>query len=162
MGSAAPLVLAAGSALLSSGVAGPAAAQSAQTALLAGAYTLGASVVVRTLTGRSRPLEGQGSSHFAGPSRGSYASGFTSNHTALAFALVTPFAQQHNMPWLYGVAAATALGRVQQREHWLSDTVGGALLGYGIASLLLLQQEQNERSPTIRVTPQSVHADWRF
>jgi membrane-associated phospholipid phosphatase len=162
VGSAAPLVLAAGSALLSSGVAGPAAAQSAQTALLAGAYTLGASVAVRTLTGRSRPLQGQGSSHFTGPSRGSYASGFTSNHTALAFALVTPFAQQHNMPWLYGVAAATALGRVQQREHWLSDTVGGALLGYGIASLLLMQQEQDERSPRIRVTPQSVHADWRF
>jgi len=28
--------------------------------------------------------------------------------------------------------------------------------------LLMMQQEQNERSPKIRVTPQSVHADWRF
>ncbi|MDO9611634.1 MAG: YjbH domain-containing protein [Serpentinimonas sp.] len=160
---AVPLALAAGSALLATGLAGPAASGTAQTALLAGAYTLGASMAVRTLVGRSRPTQGQGSSHFEGPSSGSHRSSFTSNHTALAFALVTPFARQHQMPWLYAVAAATALGRVQQREHWVSDTVGGALLGYGIGTLLSLQQEgQPSGAPRIRLTGQSVHADWQF
>lgn len=160
--SAAPYLLAAGSALLASGVAGPAAAGTAQTSLLAGAYALGASVAVRTLAGRSRPREGQGSAQFSGPGAGSLRSSLPSNHTALAFALATPFARQHDMPWLYGVAAATALARVQQREHWLSDTVGGALLGYGIGALLSMQQEANPSGPRIRVTGQSIQADWRF
>jgi len=162
VGNALPLAFTAGSALLATGIAGPAASGTAQTALLAGASALGASMAVRTLAGRSRPLQGQGSSHFQGPESGSHRSSFTSNHTALAFALVTPFARQHQMPWLYGLAAATALGRVQQREHWVSDTVGGALLGYGIGSLLSLQQENPERGPRVRLTAHSIHADWSF
>lgn len=160
--SAAPLLMAAGSALLASGVAGQPAASTAQTSLLAGAGALGASLAVRALAGRSRPLQGQGSGHFSGPGPGSIRSAFPSNHSALAFALATPFARQHQMPWLYGVAAATALGRVQQREHWLSDTVAGALLGFGIGSLLSMQHEAGGGGPHIRFTGQSIQADWRF
>lgn len=158
---AAPYVLAAGAGLLATGMVGESAAHTAHTSLYAGAYTLGVSMLVRGLTGRSRPNDGLGSRDWAGPSSASFKSGFVSNHTALAFALATPFAQQHNMPWLYGVAAVTALGRVQQREHWLSDTVGGALLGYGIGSLLSYQATKGGL-PHIRVTPDTVAADWSF
>jgi membrane-associated phospholipid phosphatase len=87
-------------------------------------------------------------------------SGFASNHVATAFALVTPFAQQHDMPWLYGLAAATSFGRVQKREHWVSDTVAGAFLGYAIGSMLTDQHKQS--SMRLSVTPQSVEANWAF
>ena len=65
------------------------------------------------------------------------------------------------MPWLYGVAAASAFGRVQKRDHWISDTVAGALLGYGIGSLV---NDQNPEKTGMRlsVTPQSVMANWTF
>jgi membrane-associated phospholipid phosphatase len=39
------------------------------------------------------------------------------------------------MPWLYGVAALVNAARVGSREHWVSDTVGGSLLGYALGHL---------------------------
>jgi len=159
--SAVPYLLAVGTGVLATGVAGPSIAATAQTSLYAGVYAIAASMAVRGVTGRSRPLSGQGSGQFAGPSAGSFNSGFVSNHSALAFALVTPFAQQHNMPWLYGLAASTALGRVQKREHWVSDTVAGALLGVGIGSLLSMQQT-GAVQPRIHVGTDSVTAQWSF
>ena len=80
---------------------------------------------------------------------------------AIAFALATPYAQEHNMPWLYAVAASTALGRVQQREHWLSDTVAGAMLGYAIGSLLTDQQHERS-SVRLSLTPTTITAQWSF
>jgi len=163
--SATPYLLAAGTGVLASGVAGPSLAATAQTSLYAGAYTIAASMAVRGITGRARPVQGQGASQFAGPSGSSFESGFVSNHTALAFALVTPFAQQHNMPWLYGLAATTALGRVQQREHWLSDTVGATILGVGIGTLLSIQQTRQQTwaaRPRVHMGRDSVMAHWTF
>jgi membrane-associated phospholipid phosphatase len=136
-----PLLMALGAGALSTGIAGEPAAHTADTALRAAAYSLGANLLLRGTVGRSRPLDGQGRADFNGFSGKAFQSGFASNHTALAFALATPFAQQHDMPWLYGLAGATALGRVQKREHWVSDTVAGALLGYGMGSLLGQQQQ---------------------
>ena len=60
------------------------------------------------------------------------------------------------------MAAATALARVQKREHWVSDTVGGALLGYAVGSLLVDQQRGSESRIRLSITPQSVVAHWAF
>jgi membrane-associated phospholipid phosphatase len=80
----------------------------------------------------------------------------------VAFALATPFAQQYNMPWLYTAAASTALGRLNDREHWLSDTVAGGLMGYAIGSLLFEQQQGRRRAMRLSATPQSIDATWSF
>jgi membrane-associated phospholipid phosphatase len=112
--------------------------------------------------GRSRPFEEQGNSNFNGFNSGAFQSGFVSNHMAVAFALVTPFAQQHNMPWLYVAAGATAFGRVQKRDHWVSDTVAGAFMGYAIGSMLTDQQRHDHTGMQLSVTPQSVTANWKF
>ena len=114
------------------------AASTGETAIKAAAYSLGASIATRYVMGRSRPTDGLGNTHFGGFRSGAWQSGFPSNHVAVAFALATPFAQQHDMPWLYGVAAATAFGRVQKRQHWVSDTVAGAAMGYAIGLWPLL------------------------
>lgn len=156
-----PVLMALGTGLLYTGIAGDAAASTAETALKAGAYTVGASVLTRYAVGRARPYQELGNTHFDGFSSGAWQSGFTSNHVALAFALATPFAQQHDMPWLYGAAALTAVGRIQSRDHWLSDTVGSALMGYAIGTLVG-QQQRSPKDMQLTVTPQSVRADWQF
>ena len=156
-----PTALALGAGLLYTGIGGQPAASTAETALKAAAYTLGANLTTRFVVGRARPLDGQGNSHFKGLGSGAIQSGFPSNHVAVAFALATPFAQQHNMPWLYAVAAASSFGRVQKREHWVSDTVAGAFMGYAIGSLLS-DQQRSQSGMRLSVTPQSIVATWSF
>ena len=77
---------------------------------------------------RSRPLEGRGPTDFGHERR--FDSSFPSVHTALAWSVLTPIAQHYDAPWLYGVAAVTNAARVAGRDHWLSDTVAGSVLGY--------------------------------
>ena len=86
-----------------------------------------------------------------------------STHMGAAFALVTPFAQHYNAPWLYAVAGATAFGRIQQRQHFASDVVAGGLMGYLAGDLLLDQQKKNRREPRIAIgANRSVTAAWEF
>ena len=156
-----PVLMALGAGVLYTGIAGSDNASTAETALKAGAYTLGASVLTRYVVGRARPNQELGNAHFDGFGSGSTQSGFPSNHVALAFALATPFAQQNDMPWLYGAAALTAVGRIQSRDHWLSDTVGGALMGYAIGTLVG-NQKNPDKGVRYTVTPQSIEANWSF
>jgi membrane-associated phospholipid phosphatase len=157
-----PGVLALGAGVLFTGIGGLPAASTAETALQAAAYTLGTNLVTRFVVGRSRPSRELGSADFNGFTGAAAQSGFASNHVAVAFALATPFAQQHNLPWLYAVAAATSFGRVQKRDHWVSDTVAGAFMGYAIGSLLTDQQQQKQTGVRLSVTPHSVVANWSF
>lgn len=76
-----------------------------------------------------------GASDFSPFPEGAQGDAFPSRHTAVAWALATPFASHYDAPWLYGVAALTNVGRIADREHWLSDTVAGSLLGYGLGRL---------------------------
>jgi membrane-associated phospholipid phosphatase len=79
-----------------------------------------------------------------------------------AFALVTPFAQQYDMPYLYALAATTAIARVEQREHWFSDTVAGGLLGYAVGSIMSGQQLRREKGWQMQAFPGRVGATKRF
>ncbi|MBA3057839.1 MAG: YjbH domain-containing protein [Gammaproteobacteria bacterium] len=156
-----PMALALSAGLLYTGIGGEPAASTAETALKAAAYTWGANLATRYVVGRARPSQELGNASFDGFKSGAAQSGFASNHVAIAFALATPFAQQLDMPWLYAVAAASTFGRVQKREHWVSDTVAGALLGYAMGSLLS-EQQRNPYAMRLSVTPNAVVANWSF
>jgi hypothetical protein len=156
-----PVVMGLGAAVLYAGMAGPETASTAETALKAGAYTMGTSFLTRYAVGRARPYQGLGNTNFDGFTTGAFQSGFTSNHVSLAFSLVTPIAQKHDMPWLYGVAGLSALGRLQTRDHWLSDTVASAAMGYAIGTLVG-QQKNSDKGVRYVLTPQSIQANWSF
>lgn len=157
-----PFAAIAGAGALLTGVAGEKAASTAQTAFLSAGLTVGANVGLKYAVGRARPLDGQGAGAFNGGGSGAPQSSFASNHVATAFALMTPFAQQYDMPSLYLVAASTAFGRVQQREHWLSDTVAGGLLGYAVGSLMSNQQLRREKSWQLDLAPGRIGATKSF
>jgi membrane-associated phospholipid phosphatase len=105
---------------------------------VAGAAAL--SIATKNIAGRARPSEERG--HWARSGNRSDAS-FPSNHAVVAFAAVTPFAQEYDAPWLYGVAAVASAGRTANRQHWVSDVVAGGLLGTAIGAWLWQSQRDN-------------------
>lgn len=130
LGKAVPYALAAGAGLLWLGDERGALGQTARASVVAGLSAYGLNQGLRYVVGRARPREGLGNTSFDGFRGRALQSGFASNHTALAFALATPFAENHGANWLYGAAALTGLSRLQSGDHWLSDVVAGGLLGY--------------------------------
>jgi membrane-associated phospholipid phosphatase len=86
------------------------------------------------------------------PDGGTYS--FPSGHTAAAFA-VAPVLAARLGPWAavpaYGFAAATAMGRLEDRKHYLSDVAFGAALGWSVG--LAVAGDHGRRWPAIAMTP---------
>jgi membrane-associated phospholipid phosphatase len=116
------------------------------------------SMATKHIVGRARPNEELGQwSRSADRSNAS----FPSNHSTVAFAAVTPFAQEYNAPWLYGVAAVASMGRVAGREHWVSDVAAGGVLGYAMGSWLWqTQRDKSHSSFAVSPGPKSVSVAW--
>lgn len=136
------------------------------TALKSGGIALLANTMLRAGIGRGRPIDGQGTQSFSPFGANSLKSGFPSNHTTAAFALAAPLAQHYDAPWLYGLATVTAIGRVQSRQHWLSDTVAGGVLGYAIGSVLTDEYKERNYSGKAKreflASPNSVAVRWNW
>jgi membrane-associated phospholipid phosphatase len=116
------------------------------------------SMATKRIVGRARPSEGLG--QWSKASDRSDAS-FPSNHSTVAFAAVTPFAQEYDAPWLYGLAAATSLGRTAGRQHWVSDVVAGGVVGYAMGSWLWQAQRDNSGSKfAVAPGPKSLSVAW--
>ncbi len=121
------------------------------------AASVGVTAVGKYAIGRARPEENRGSWARIGEDRSRSDSSFPSGHSAVAFAAVTPFAQEYDAPWLYGVAALSSAGRVAGRKHWVSDTVAGGIIGYTVGTLLWKGQRDNTRSKwTIAPGPKEI------
>jgi hypothetical protein len=74
---------------------------------------------------------------------------------------VTPYAKEFDMPWLYGVAALTNAAAVGSREHWVSDTVAGSVLGYALGHLAWEARRASRLgAPRLALTPDSVALQW--
>lgn len=125
-----------------------------QSALSAGIW----SRVGKILTGRMRPGATYGDKefnrdHWFGPfgqfdsdERGTRGIGaydaFPSGHTAAAFSIATVFAGTYSdrklVSWLaYTLASVVAVTRMVEHEHWASDLIPGALIGYGCGRQVL-------------------------
>jgi hypothetical protein len=116
------------------------------------------SMATKRIAGRARPSEGLG--QWSKTSDHSNAS-FPSNHSTVAFAAVTPFAQEYDAPWLYGLAGASSMGRAAGRQHWVSDVVAGGVLGYAVGSWLWQAQRSDTRSSfAVAPGPKSVSVAW--
>lgn len=130
-------------------------------ALEAGAASYAAATGFKYLVGRARPDSGLGHSSFDAFSTNATNSAFPSRHSAVAWAVATPFALEYDAPWIYSLAAATSLARVGSREHWVSDVVGGGLLGYAMGYWFWRSaRDASIGRPRLLVTPRSIGLGW--
>jgi membrane-associated phospholipid phosphatase len=126
------------------------------------AGAVGVTALGKYAVGRARPDEDRGPWAKVGSGYSRSDSSFPSGHSAVAFAAVTPFAQEYDAPWLYGVAAVSSMGRVAGRKHWVSDTVAGGIAGYAIGTLLWHGQRDLSRSKlSIVPGPKEVSVAWQ-
>jgi len=105
----------------------------AATLALAGAT----STLTKLALGRPRPSESLDADGYV-PFSGQDA--MPSGHTTVAFALATALADDIHRPWasvgLYTLASGVGWSRINDNRHWLSDVVGGALVGITSAKLV--------------------------
>ena len=111
--------------------------------IFAEAATYATNLVLKLVTGRSRPDSSADPFDFH-PFRNRQ-SGFVSGHTSMAFVLATTLSEEID-GWvddalLYTFAGGTAWSRLNDNRHWPSDVVGGALLGYSIGKMAVDQWE---------------------
>lgn len=126
------------------------------------AGALGVTTVGKYVVARARPDEDQGPWSRVGPGRSRSNSSFPSGHSAVAFAALTPFAQEYDAPWLYAVAAVSAMGRTANRQHWTSDVVAGSLIGYAMGTVLWQAQRDNTPSKwSVAPGPKEISVAWQ-
>jgi membrane-associated phospholipid phosphatase len=124
---------------------------------VAGALAISAGA--KHFIGRARPSQEMGNCRCSSNRNDS---SFPSNHSAVAFAAVTPFAKEYDAPWLYSLAALSSMGRVAAREHWVSDVVGGSVVGYAIGTWLWRAQRDDTKSQfAIAPGAKEISVAWR-
>ena len=85
---------------------------------------------VKLAVGRVRPADDKGNDAFR-PFSGN--DSFPSGHTTQAFAIASAVSMHADSPWVgaaaYGVAGLVGLSRMETRDHFAADVLGGALVG---------------------------------
>jgi membrane-associated phospholipid phosphatase len=94
--------------------------------------------------GRARPIQNEGPHSFH-PGSGSHQS-FPSGHATNAFAFATAIAAHYDgwaVPTLvYTIASGVAMSRVNDRAHFPSDVLAGALIGHAVAKSIVFRHRQ--------------------
>ena len=162
-GNALPWIGLASTAILALDGSDPVRSRTAFAATEAGASGILLATGLKYLVGRARPDQGLGASSFKPFASTGYDS-FPSRHAITAWAIATPFAREYDAPWLYGIAALSNLSRITGQNHWVSDTVASAALGYGLGMLFWEANSatRNKREPRVMVNPNSVKLAWEF
>jgi membrane-associated phospholipid phosphatase len=96
--------------------------------------------IPKILVGRERPdnLAGDGPYAIKGPFHGS---SFPSGHTTAAFSIASVIATQYrDTKWVpfaaYSVASLVGISRIYDNKHWLTDVIGGAVVGTLVGNLV--------------------------
>lgn len=105
----------------------------------------GATIVLKQLTKRARPdqlLISKPDAWYGPSGYGGY-DAFPSGHSLRSFAVATVLAGVYeDKPWVgiaaYSLAGFASLSRLAYGEHWISDVVAGAALGYFVGRGVLL------------------------
>jgi len=92
--------------------------------------------VLKATTGRSRPFKQEGNTRFSLFATENPNWSFPSGHATSAFAVSSALSTRIKRPWatvgLYALSTLTAMQRVYDDKHWLSDTIVGAAIGTAV------------------------------
>jgi hypothetical protein len=117
-------------------------------------FAVAATALLKGLTGRSRPDQNQGTTHFR-PFSGLNSS-FASTHVAASFAVATVFADRYGASAGmvgYTLATAVAAARVYSDQHFASDVVAAALIGWGMGYFLSKRHGADEDPTAWQIQP---------
>jgi hypothetical protein len=118
---------------------------------------------LKSVFGRARPANDLGNHAFKPFSTTAGYDSMPSGHTIILWAVATPFAEEYDAPWLYGVAAVTNLARVGSRQHWVSDTVAGSVLGYAIGKVFWESSRAPKKGePRVLIHPSGINMAWEL
>ena len=122
-----------------------------------------ASAGIKVLTCRERPDANSqqptaNSQSWLGPFATFESTSFVSGHSTRAFALATTVAGFYpEKKWIgivsYSLATMTSLGRVISKEHWTSDVIVGAALGYFIGRGVVKFNEKIGNINQVKIEP---------
>lgn len=127
-------------------------------------YAEVASAGLKVLTCRLRPSEVNSqqstvnSQTWLGPFKSLKSTSFPSGHAMRSFALATTVAGFYpDKKWVgivsYSLATMTSLGRVVSKEHWVSDVIVGAALGYFIGRGVVKFNEKIGNISSVDIQP---------
>jgi len=124
-----------------------------QTALMGVKSFVIATVLTRALKyplNRSRPNENRGAQFWIGPLK-PFSLSFPSGHTTGAFAVASVLARNYShKKWIpitsYSLATGVGLSRIWTKEHWASDVVFGALIGWSVGTIVTKIECADENS----------------
>jgi len=107
-----------------------------ETGLLSGESAIDSVAIMEVFkfaTQRQRPIEGNGKGQFW-----KSGSSFPSLHSTVAWSIAGIFAHEYPSPFMkflsYGLATTVSVARVEARQHFPSDVLVGAALGYLVSS----------------------------
>lgn len=104
-------------------------------------YTGLTTTIIKTMTGRSRPYTNDGYNYFNFFQTETAYTSFPSGHVTVAFTLSSILSSRINNTYasigLYALAASTVMQRMYSDNHWLSDTVLAASIGYFIGEAVV-------------------------
>lgn len=124
----------------------------------AGFAGIAASEALQFITGREPPSATSDPGRWFAGGKGS----FPSTHVALTTAVVTPFIYQyiHESPWVGALAILPAyemVARVKAQQHWQTDVLAGAALGFAFGAY-----EAHRNNPVIfSVLPGGAYVGFR-
>jgi membrane-associated phospholipid phosphatase len=104
--------------------------------------------ILKTAFGRARPSQDQGARSFHSlTSSSSHYQSFPSGHATNAFAFATAVAGHYNN-WIvptivYTIASGVAFSRVNDRAHFPSDVLAGALIGRAVAKGIIARHQHS-------------------
>ncbi len=107
-------------------------------------------ITVQYGLGRSRPRSGKGAWDYNYFERANEFQSLPSGHATVAFAVSTVLAKRIDRLWasvpLYAAAGLTALSLGWSNQHWSSDLVVGAAIGYLAGSFVVSKEEERDRA----------------
>lgn len=105
--------------------------------------------ISKSLMGRHRPYNNDGSLVFEGPTFKMDFLSLPSGHATVAFALSTTLANRIDNTFasigLYTLAAVTSLSRIYDDMHWASDVFLGSAIGYFVADFISRKKDKNSK-----------------
>ncbi len=109
-------------------------------------------MLLRHSFGRYRPYNERGNGLFSFWQTHNDFQSFPSGHTTVAFSMATVLSFQIDRWWayplFYGLAGCTGATRIYLDQHWLSDVLFGAALGYAGGRLLLRANKNKDKEKT--------------